>query len=200
MRRPSGMNREVYALLYSDSKLRCAIYWAGVLLSSEKSSFQPSGFSRPHGHWHGIPTASRETRKTTCSLLEVDGIYKPKQICKFTLSCIRSPLLATFTLQDGLTLSHWCRVADAGKDYPFAQFNKTVDVPTYTDKEYAVRSNLLLYCLHESVLAVLMLQKHLTEDSWSQEETDHLMQLCLHFDLRFIVIQDRYDTTRFPVS
>lgn len=35
-------------------------------------------------------------------------------------------------------------------------------------------------------------------DSWSRQETDHLFDLCRRFDLRFIVIRDRWDRSRFP--
>ena len=41
-------------------------------------------------------------------------------------------------LQDGLVLCHWRRVADEGKEYPFAKFNKSLDIPTYTEEEYTV--------------------------------------------------------------
>lgn len=48
---------------------------------------------------------------------------------------------------------------------------------TYTDHEY---------------------QQYLHLDSWKREETDHLFDLCRRFDLRFIVIHDRWDAARFP--
>jgi DNA methyltransferase 1-associated protein 1 len=32
--------------------------------------------------------------------------------------------------------------------------------------------------------------------AWSREETDKLFELCERFDLRFIVIADRFPTTR----
>jgi DNA methyltransferase 1-associated protein 1 len=57
---------------------------------------------------------------------------------------------------DGLVLSHWRRVADEGKEYPFAKFNKSPDIPTYTEEEYT---------------------KSLTDPGWSKEETDHLFEL-----------------------
>jgi len=38
----------------------------------------------------------------------------------------------------------------------------------------------------------------LHNDSWSRQETDHLFDLCRRFDLRFIVIRDRWDRSRFP--
>lgn len=79
--------------------------------------------------------------------------------------------------KDGATFHHWRRLADEGKDYPFARFNKQVDVPVYSDLEY---------------------QQHLHSDSWTRQETDHLFELCHRFDLRFFIIHDRWDSVRFP--
>jgi DNA methyltransferase 1-associated protein 1 len=56
-------------------------------------------------------------------------------------------------------------------------YQQQVPVPTYTDTEYL---------------------QHLHNDSWSRQETDHLFDLCRRFDLRFIVIRDRWDRSRFP--
>ncbi|KAK2167712.1 hypothetical protein LSH36_25g09076 [Paralvinella palmiformis] len=79
--------------------------------------------------------------------------------------------------KDGAIFYHWRRAADEDKDYPFARFNKTVDVPVYSDLEY---------------------QQHLHDESWTRQETDHLFDLCKRFGLRFVIIQDRYDKTNFP--
>lgn len=49
-------------------------------------------------------------------------------------------------------------------------------MPTYTDVEY---------------------QQHLVCDGWTKEETDHLMDLAQRFDLRFIIMADRYDSEKF---
>lgn len=38
---------------------------------------------------------------------------------------------------------------------------------------------------------------HLTADNWSRAETDHLLDLCQRFDLRFPVIHDRWDRAVF---
>ena len=78
--------------------------------------------------------------------------------------------------KDNLVLHHWRRQVDEGKDYPFARFNKTIEVPTYTEVEY---------------------QHHLVTSGWSRQETDHLMDLAQRFDLRFIVMQDRWDRNSF---
>ena len=83
-------------------------------------------------------------------------------------------------LQDGLVLHHWRRVADEGKEYPFAKFNKTPDIPTYTDEDYTVSGSCdchTVSCDYHMV-SCDALQKCLTEPGWSKEETDHLFDLC----------------------
>ncbi|KAL6620604.1 hypothetical protein ACP70R_035743 [Stipagrostis hirtigluma subsp. patula] len=81
---------------------------------------------------------------------------------------------------DNLQLYHWVRVVNGVQptgDYQFAKFNKKVDVLKYTDEEY---------------------EKYLIDpvEAWSREETDQLFELCERFDLRFIVIADRFPTDR----
>ncbi|XP_026276283.1 DNA methyltransferase 1-associated protein 1 [Frankliniella occidentalis] len=77
---------------------------------------------------------------------------------------------------DGAVFHHWRRVADEGKEYPFAKFNKKVPVPSYTDDEY---------------------NQHLQTTGWTKEETNHLIDLAKRFDLRFIVMKDRFDKEKF---
>ncbi|TVU20429.1 hypothetical protein EJB05_36637 [Eragrostis curvula] len=79
---------------------------------------------------------------------------------------------------DNLQLYHWVRVVNGVQptgDYQFAKYNKKVDVLKYTDEEY---------------------EKYLIDPAWSKEETDQLFELCERFDLRFIVIADRFPTDR----
>ncbi|KAI8356098.1 Swr1 complex subunit Swc4 [Choanephora cucurbitarum] len=74
---------------------------------------------------------------------------------------------------DGLLLSHWVKASEAdNQDYPFAKFNKVIDVLSYSDEDY---------------------EKYLTDTDWSKEETDYLFDLCRQYDLRFPVIEDRYN-------
>ena len=101
---------------------------------------------------------------------------------------------------DGLVLNHWQRkhestrppapegsqmevdeAKEEGKEepkpleqeYAFAKYNVKARLPRrYSDDEY----NALL--------------KH---DKWSREETDYLMDLATEYDLRWVVIADRYD-------
>ncbi|KAL5561052.1 hypothetical protein UlMin_030799 [Ulmus minor] len=80
--------------------------------------------------------------------------------------------------KDDLQLYHWVRVVNGVPptgDYSFAKCNKSVDVVQYTDEEY---------------------EKHLTDPMWTKEETDQLFDLCKQFDLRFIVIADRFQSSR----
>ncbi|XP_019193119.1 PREDICTED: SWR1-complex protein 4-like [Ipomoea nil] len=78
---------------------------------------------------------------------------------------------------DSLQLYHWVRVVNGvlpTGDYSFAKYNKSVDVIEYTDEEY---------------------EKYLTDPTWTKEETDQLFELCKRFDLRFIVIADRFSSS-----
>jgi len=101
---------------------------------------------------------------------------------------------------DGLVLRHWKRREDTAiaslatpadsnvasemdmeekerttrvePHYPYAKFNVKVNVPEYTQEQY---------------------DSHLKSDEWSQEETDYLVSLALEYDLRWVVIWDRYE-------
>ncbi|KAI4208531.1 MAG: hypothetical protein LQ346_000041 [Caloplaca aetnensis] len=57
-------------------------------------------------------------------------------------------------------------------DYPYAKYNIRVDRPVYNEEQY---------------------QAKLRSEDWTKEETDYLMDLAYEFDLRWIVIADRYD-------
>ncbi|CAL1593619.1 unnamed protein product [Knipowitschia caucasica] len=136
-KRPEGMHREVYALLYSDKKD------APPLLPSDT-------------------TQGYRTVKAKLGCKKV----RPWKWMPFTNPARR----------DGAIFHHWRRAAEEGKDYAFARFNKTVQVPVYSEQEY---------------------QLHLHDDGWTKAETDHLFDLCKRFDLRFIVVHDRYDHQQY---
>lgn len=75
---------------------------------------------------------------------------------------------------DGYKFNHWTKKKETSENYYFAKFNKKIDLPVkYSSEEY---ENLL---------------KDLDKD-WTKEETDHLWRLCERFDLRFVVIADRF--------
>ncbi|KAK0667243.1 hypothetical protein QBC41DRAFT_366320 [Cercophora samala] len=62
-------------------------------------------------------------------------------------------------------------------DSAFAKFNVQVVVPHYTEDQY---------------------HSNLQNNDWTKEETDYLMQLAKDFDLRWMLIWDRYDYTPKP--
>jgi DNA methyltransferase 1-associated protein 1 len=68
----------------------------------------------------------------------------------------------------------------AEQEYGFAKYNIKARVPNrYTTDEY---------------------NRHLKSDEWSREETDYLMDLVEEYDLRWVVIADRYDFQQQPVE
>lgn len=64
-------------------------------------------------------------------------------------------------------------------EFPMEKFNVKASVPTYTSEQYAT---------------------HFKSEDWTKEETDYLMNLCREFDLRWIVVADRYDESEIPIS
>ena len=83
---------------------------------------------------------------------------------------------------DGFRLYHWRRIADEGKEYAFSKFVKPCPVITYSDTEY----NQFLSDPSNPDLTPS------NNVEWTRAETDHLIDLCKRFDLRFIIIQDRW--------
>lgn len=58
------------------------------------------------------------------------------------------------------------------EEYPSHKWSISVSVASYTDEQY---------------------QNFLKSEEWTKEETDYLMELCRGFDLRWLLIADRYD-------
>ncbi|KAK9466284.1 hypothetical protein V1512DRAFT_264282 [Lipomyces arxii] len=73
---------------------------------------------------------------------------------------------------DGLEFSHWVRGTPTDDEYAFVKFNRPIDVPTYTDDEY---------------------NKVLADGGWTPQETKYLFDMCREYDLRWLVVQDRYE-------
>lgn len=70
---------------------------------------------------------------------------------------------------DGLVLHHWTKAKETDEPYPFARFNRRVEVVKYTNEEYE-RAVAALQRERAAGLAVA--------SDWSREETDHLFDLC----------------------
>jgi len=72
---------------------------------------------------------------------------------------------------DDVDLYHWVKIHHV-PDYRFARFNKPIKFLQYSEDEY---------------------RDYLQDASWSRAETDRLMRLARCYDLRFIIMQDRYN-------
>lgn len=105
--------------------------------------------------------------------------------------------------KDGLHLSHWKRALPLQRpantngdtlmengekenskleyqfeeEFPMEKWDIHVTVPQYTDEQY---------------------EKHYQTDDWTREETDYLMRLISDYDLRWILVADRYDPLEIP--
>ena len=64
------------------------------------------------------------------------------------------------------------KATPAVPDSYWAKYNVKVERPQYTDEQY---------------------ETHLKSADWSKEETDYLVDLATEFDLRWVVISDRYE-------
>ena len=121
------------------------------------------------------------------SALSLHGMKDKRKITARTVTWQWQPFRNS-ARTDQLQLKHWVKKAvggaqptlmgtnggDVGGDYAFAKYNKKIEMLKYTSDEY------------ERVL------KHL-DDSWTKEETDYLFERLERFDLRFIVVVDRWD-------
>ncbi|KAJ5105468.1 hypothetical protein NUU61_002815 [Penicillium alfredii] len=126
---------------------------------------------------------------------------RPKLMNKLRVRPWRMSPFTNNARSDGLVLKHWQRKHEStrppapersqmevdenkeeGKEeapkpleqeYTFAKYNIKARVPRrYTDEEY---------------------NRHLRSDDWTREETDYLVDLVTEYDLRWVVIADRYD-------
>ncbi len=64
-------------------------------------------------------------------------------------------------------------------EFPMEKFNVKASVPSYTPEQY---------------------ESHFRSEEWTKEETDYLMDLCRNFDLRWIVVADRYEPSEISMS
>ncbi|XP_004872939.1 DNA methyltransferase 1-associated protein 1 isoform X2 [Heterocephalus glaber] len=158
-KRPEGMHREVYALLYSDKKD------APPLLPSDT------------GQGYRTVKAKLGSKKV-----------RPWKWMPFT-----NP-----ARKDGAMFFHWRRAAEEGKDYPFARFNKVAHTGNWgiiLDSAFSLRCQQQDKDKGRHIKNEYQLYLH--DDAWTKAETDHLFDLSRRFDLRFVVIHDRYDHQQF---
>ncbi|KAG0006093.1 swr complex subunit [Entomortierella chlamydospora] len=99
--------------------------------------------------------------------------YKPKlNVSKKAVNWTWRPFVNP-SRDDDLILHHWEKTrTDPNEEYRFYKFNKVINLNEFTPEEYT---------------------SHLDDPDWTLEETNYLWDLCRRFDLRWVVIQDRYE-------
>ncbi|KAF9114433.1 swr complex subunit [Mortierella sp. AM989] len=99
--------------------------------------------------------------------------YKPKlNVSKKAVNWTWRPFVNP-SRDDDLILHHWEKTrTDPNEEYRFYKFNKVINLNEFTPEEYT---------------------SHLEDPDWTFEETTYLWDLCRRFDLRWVVIQDRYE-------
>ncbi|RHZ60859.1 hypothetical protein Glove_350g176 [Diversispora epigaea] len=138
--------------------------------SSSKKANKPEKEKKPDG----IPRELFQLIGGPPPIAFVKPAYKAKpNLRKKATQWIYKPFVNNLR-SDGLQLNHWTKVSsdEANLDYRLTEYNKSVDILEYTDEEY---------------------QKYLADKDWTREETDYLFSLCKKYDLRFMVILDRYE-------
>lgn len=175
--RPEGMSRELYALLGPNAPSLVMSHGLGApntLDSASGSSFQPKFQRKPAAgvvrRWAWTPFRNPARQDTpsvgnepSANLVSEEGVGAARH---------------------GLILHHWKPVTheadgvesegdeDVALDDAWAPFNTSSQVFHYTTEEYT---------------------QHLQDSDWTREETDYLIEMCETYDLRFIVIADRYE-------
>ncbi|KAF9155006.1 swr complex subunit [Linnemannia schmuckeri] len=99
--------------------------------------------------------------------------YKPKlNVSKKAVNWTWRPFVNP-SRDDDLILHHWEKTrTDPNEEYRFYKFNKSINLISFSPEEYS---------------------SHLQDPDWTLEETSYLWDLCRRFDLRWVVIQDRYE-------
>ena len=75
--------------------------------------------------------------------------------------------------EDGIPMYHWMKSKETNDPYPFARFNTKPKIVKYSEEEYK-----------KAVQPM--------KSDWDKLETDVLFELCERFNMRFIVIADRF--------
>lgn len=167
-----GISRELYALLGDNTPSLTFAQGSGGVNSGSGGESQESG--------RFMPKFKKRPQKTQ----------------KWTFAPFRNP-----ARQDSLILRHWlpeleqeqieqqyAQKKEQGKTEDFdLRAGETDDIPRiYRFSDQNTDSGVYRYSNDEY-------HQHLRDEDWTKEETDYLMDLCSAYDLRFVVITDRYE-------
>ena len=107
------------------------------------------------------------------SILERNGNKNSKGASNWVWAKFSNPART-----DNLKLVHWQRAEDVNKSYDFAKLNQSIDIVEFTKEEYdtLIKPN---------------------DRNWNYEQTCYLWDLIKRYELRFIVIMDRFDEEKY---
>lgn len=168
-KRPDGITRELYALIGDNAP---SLALAQAVKPKFKERVKRSG---PSVKWQWVPF----TNPARADPIPGEEGDKEKDTRK------------------KLRLSHWVRDlppnhVEGAPDFKFHKFNTSSQPYSYTNEEYTH------YLRGESWrkgagAEVGTANSVVAEDDWPREETDHLFALAHRYDLRFVVMADRWD-------
>ncbi|MCO5589090.1 hypothetical protein L7F22_043056 [Adiantum nelumboides] len=168
-KKPDGVSREVYALTGGLPPIMPALDTSFLKkrpIASNKKENQKVRFQR-------CRSLGRKMEEKEIERKKIDTRYGTRRWITWQWLSFSSS-----ARKDNLQLYHWVKLVDGVPptgDYFFARYNKSIDVVRYTEEEY---------------------KKIPVDPKWTKQETDQLFELCEQFDLRFIVIADRFHPPR----
>lgn len=169
--RMTGVKREVQALM-GDSVPPIAI----VEQRSYKSRPSISQKLFKPRHWEERPFQHGA---------RTDGLQLKHWKRSIPGSNARQPSLANLAGSTDVEMTDESKTQSTGQEmrfeeeFPSHKWDVKVQVASYTDEQY------------DSFLKL---------DDWTKEETDYLMNLCRAYDLRWVIIADRYDPAEIPAA
>ena len=155
--RPKGISREIFALMteHEINKINDEV-------NAEKEDGSDDG-GDDKGH-----SSRKEYQKILKQIENKDKVDKWVQYHFVNPSRTDKPMLA-----------HWTKDKEKLEPYPFAKFNKSIEVLEFTEKEYKE--------------AIAVMPRDLGKPIWSKGDTSMLFDLCKAYQLQFIPITDRFN-------
>ena len=103
---------------------------------------------------------------------------------------------------DKLALKHWVKDEEKKNEYRFAKLNKKVRILDYNDADYEANFKSQQYYFFSKKKSFFRIERARFQpgNEWSRVETDYLFALCRRFDLRWIVIADRFECPEHGAS
>ncbi|GAA5949545.1 hypothetical protein JCM3765_002698 [Sporobolomyces pararoseus] len=153
-----------------------------ALIGDNSPSLQLAGLFLPGGGGLEVNKKPKfkERKLKNSSTLNKNNSGEKKSKVKWQLIGFKNPSRKQSNARSKLILKHWVKdvpknYIDGTEDKKFEKFNTTSQPFSYTSQEY---------------------DQWLKVEGWSKEETDHLFSLAVEYDLRFIVIADRWELQR----